>query len=456
MRPTTEGSLAMPSRVASVWTLALLLLWAGCQSGPRTIPGPRDTGTALPNAQDATADTTTADSQLDTETPPLPEDAVSDTAADGGTTVFDDTEPPDDTPVVGVQHPCQTSTLPGSNDPDITQCVCELDPFCCEGPWDSLCVAYAASPACGVECDCTNWDATDLACGTDDDCLICDDDNPCNGVWQCVGGQCTASAPTVCEPLEESVCVINACNPLTGACELSSDSTACDDGNFCSVDACDLDTDTCTFSPIENCGDNHPCAPASTPTSMDPVVTDCVCAIDSFCCETAWDSTCVEKAQTQCDQTCTCETAEPTALLCTADSDCAFCDDNSDLCDGTWRCLEGLCSSVPTVVCDNSNDLGCVISVCLPALGACTLQAQAGMCADGEVCTSDSCAQDTGTCSNLPIPNCNAAEYSCNGACPDPTYDLSKPCQCDPTCWEFGDCCEDLCTYCSDPDHCSS
>ena len=46
---------------------------------------------------------------------------------------------------------CSVSQDPGCTDPDIQQCVCDLDPVCCMGPYDNNCVNLAAS-ACGAGC----------------------------------------------------------------------------------------------------------------------------------------------------------------------------------------------------------------------------------------------------------------------------------------------------------------
>lgn len=42
---------------------------------------------------------------------------------------------------------------PGSDQPACTSCVCNLDPFCCNNAWDSLCV-QAASTTCNAACQC--------------------------------------------------------------------------------------------------------------------------------------------------------------------------------------------------------------------------------------------------------------------------------------------------------------
>ncbi len=46
---------------------------------------------------------------------------------------------------------CAANGTPGCEDVEITECVCGLDPFCCENEWDDLC-AGAAVEQCNAEC----------------------------------------------------------------------------------------------------------------------------------------------------------------------------------------------------------------------------------------------------------------------------------------------------------------
>jgi hypothetical protein len=49
----------------------------------------------------------------------------------------------------GTQDCCDTSPLPGCNDPTVEQCVCAQDGYCCASAWDSICVSEVDSYACG-------------------------------------------------------------------------------------------------------------------------------------------------------------------------------------------------------------------------------------------------------------------------------------------------------------------
>ena len=87
----------------------------------------------------------------------------------------------------------------------------------------------------------------------------------------------------------------------------------CEDVNFDGiVDGADLGLllgawDTCTPVAVDSCG--HPCAgdcceAHDTPNCNDGECCTTVCAIDPFCCATAWDATCVAEAETLCGALC--------------------------------------------------------------------------------------------------------------------------------------------------------
>jgi len=44
---------------------------------------------------------------------------------------------------------CEVGSSPGCDDPVVEQCVCDLDPFCCNHLWDGFCVQEVESRGCG-------------------------------------------------------------------------------------------------------------------------------------------------------------------------------------------------------------------------------------------------------------------------------------------------------------------
>ncbi|UCG32460.1 MAG: hypothetical protein JSU68_12435, partial [Phycisphaerales bacterium] len=71
---------------------------------------------------------------------------------------------------------CQTDHGAGCNDPDIEACVCAADAYCCNGEWDSDCVATVDNLDCGtcvIAGDCNGNglpDACDVSEGISPDC----------------------------------------------------------------------------------------------------------------------------------------------------------------------------------------------------------------------------------------------------------------------------------------------
>lgn len=44
---------------------------------------------------------------------------------------------------------CVPTSTPSCSNPSVAQCVCQVDPFCCQVQWDSLCVSEVESLGCG-------------------------------------------------------------------------------------------------------------------------------------------------------------------------------------------------------------------------------------------------------------------------------------------------------------------
>jgi hypothetical protein len=60
---------------------------------------------------------------------------------------------------------CTESTVPGCGDPSIESCVCEQDDYCCSTAWDAICVNEVEGLGCG---SCTNVGSTGDDYGTSD------------------------------------------------------------------------------------------------------------------------------------------------------------------------------------------------------------------------------------------------------------------------------------------------
>jgi hypothetical protein len=294
---------------------------------------------------------------------------------------------------------CEASETPGTADQAIQDCVCTADPFCCETMWDALCVNQAED--CGALCGCKD-PAADLSCAGDADCAKCNDENDlCAEKWTCSGGTCVNGGPVVCDTSNDTGCMVSECNYSSGECEQAGDNSLCDDQDFCTTDSCDEAAGQCTFEKMEGCGTNPPCQTAATPGSNDPVVTECVCAIDDFCCSEwfGWTPDCAELAEESCGLNCDCTTLPDADLACQEDADCGWCG-TANPCDGVWTCQGGVCSGTGPTVCETNADTECMKNECNPETIHCEMTPQPQVCDDGDTCTADVCDEATGQCSN--------------------------------------------------------
>ena len=304
----------------------------------------------------------------------------------------------------------------------------------------------------------------DCKCTKDADCGAFDDDNKCSGSLFCD----TSAAPFTCELNLKSVvtctgkgntdCTKEACNPKTGACDVSliADGTACDaDGNACTAkdtcsnglckpgknacactkdadcakhedgDACNgtlfCDTQAQPFAcrvwqlSIQHCThDGTPCSD----TKCDPKTGKCGKVADDE------NETCIADGG-GCFVPGTCKSgackAGSKTCACTKDADCDDKDDG-DKCNGVFHCdkstTPALCKAKPNsfVACPPGKDDGpCKHTECVPETGSCqTKTLKAGEpCDDGDVCTPDEvcdaqqlCSSKTSICGCADVSDC--------------------------------------------------
>ncbi len=161
--------------------------------------------------------------------------------------------------------PCdQPDGTPGCDIPDCCKRICALDPFCCDTGWDQICADEAdLFPQCNP-----------FGCSSD----------PANGPC------CVADGTPFCEIADccRSVCAID---PF--CCDISWDGICA--GEAATFPQCLCNNPSgCTNDPA-----NGPCCVADGTPFCENV--DCcrrVCAIDPFCCTTAWDQLCADEAAT--------------------------------------------------------------------------------------------------------------------------------------------------------------
>ncbi len=317
----------------------------------------------------------------------------------------------------------------GCDDGDCTDIVCEMDSYCCNNTWDSICAqeAGALCPVCGGDVPVCG----DKVCGSGETCSNCPGDcgvcppecgdAECNGDEDCVScaEDCGACQGNCCESNGGVGCETPSCQDAVCA----ADAWCCNNewDNICADEAAEL---------CIGCMDVGNCCAIDHGTGCEnQAVQDCVCAIDAWCCNNAWDNICVTEAQNDCGANC--ELANFCGdQVCSGDEDCVSCEVDCGAC-----CGDGICEAAL------GEDCG-------------TCEADCGACCGDDVCDADmgedceTCAADCGAC---PVAS------TCAERCSE--FDADLACQCDSLCFSIGDCCQDVCTECADsdfPDQCGA
>ncbi len=211
---------------------------------------------------------------------------------------------------------CCISSPDGSSgcadNPKIEACVCAADNFCCDAQWDQTCVAQAIG--CGLFCPqpalCCYLDAEETCfesapgqcvCAMDPSC--CDDDwtlacaqlaatsceAPCPSGSDC----CANGSGPGCDVFEIQACVCGA-DPF--CCNANWDSACVASAVTCGA-ACDPPTggDCCiSDSGLAGCTDPQP----------SPGTQNCVCQTLPQCCSADWTLECVNEAIAECGLDC--------------------------------------------------------------------------------------------------------------------------------------------------------
>lgn len=208
---------------------------------------------------------------------------------------------------------------PGCGDPQCEACVCDLDAFCCNTAWDDICVGEA-NVDCPFDCNCPLLADCCLSPGTLPRCdnpgceaCVCTlDDFCCEVAWD---APCVELANQSCP--NECGCAVLGCPGKGGSCYEPNGTTGCDEVECCEK-VCAVDTFCCEAAWDVVCADEAIALCQTFPTEFccvlgtnvpgcgNPFCEDCICPNDPFCCDVAWDSTCVDQAQADCSGPCQC------------------------------------------------------------------------------------------------------------------------------------------------------
>ena len=248
--------------------------------------------------------------------------------------------------------------------------------------------------------------------------------------------------------------------------------TNCSDDNNCTEDFCLQDTGECIHDAVayccladQECADDDVCNGAETCKSNkckqgealkcddDNVCTDDACVPSEGCVYVPNEEPCDDNDPCTTDDYCAedGQCVGKTWCLCFTDADCL---DDGDLCNGAYKCQGNFCVIDPATVVDCSDDDLCTDDSCDQNTGECVYDAISGCCNfdeecddgnvcngvetcvgnkcqtgetlkcnDDNVCTDDSCDSASGcvyTPNNAPCSdgdNCATGDFCSNGAC---------------------------------------
>ncbi len=284
---------------------------------------------------------------------------------------------------------------------------------CGAGNIDTRLAVYA-----GCECPVT---AEPLECNDDHGSAAEGDTGlPCPGTFEAslslpaVQGECykirvgTFSAGTVTGPDVLNIQCLE--GEPTGACCFSDDTCLILTPSDCQGQAGDYQGDFSLCDPnpclVPVCGDPKTgdcCQANGTPFCNDSACCKVVCAADSFCCDTSWDSICAGEAADLCVLC-----AAPTGACCLSDNTCIITDEVA--CKGQGGVYQG-----DDTTCDPS-PCGPVIACGEPSTGDCCENNGTPFCSDLECCEAV-CAADPFCC-----------ETTWDGVCADEAADLCTLC----------------------------
>lgn len=211
--------------------------------------------------------------------------------------------------------------LPGCNQGLCCASVCERDPFCCQTEWDSGCTQIADG-----ESDCVKTQCGDFGAGnpcTEHSNPASENPACCNAVCAQDSFCCDVEWDISCVERAQGIatcgCATTCGDPCAGDCCTGHANPSCDDETCCDL-VCDGDDYCCTVvwdalcaetarslcnapdaaCPAPQCGDaglDDCCRPSNSPACAQSACCQAVCAVDSFCCQFAWDEQCAAAAR---------------------------------------------------------------------------------------------------------------------------------------------------------------
>ncbi|KAK5575718.1 hypothetical protein RB653_006852 [Dictyostelium firmibasis] len=272
---------------------------------------------------------------------------------------------------------------------------------------------------------CPYYDACNVCQGDNTSCCLpsnCDN-NPIL-IGQCINATCVngfcVKQPPGC-PSTQS-CYDGLCTPGVGCSQVP---RVCADLNPCTSDSCSSELNSCVFTPIPNC----------VTCGEGACVTTDLCNV-----QTCINNTCVSVPK-DCSNPNQCDTDGCVSPLGMCTHTPKNCSDDDDCTIDSCSATNGSCLHEPLDNCIECQNIQCITTdKCNPkiCIGGTDCNSTVKSCNDGNYCTMDLCSSPDGTCSNIPIENCeNCRSSGCittdlcnvqhciNGSC------VSVPKECD-------------------------
>ncbi|MBR59025.1 MAG: hypothetical protein CMH54_13535 [Myxococcales bacterium] len=280
---------------------------------------------------------------------------------------------------------------------------CDDDDACTE---NDSCFEGACTGGTAKVCDEPTQCST-FACNSDsgeceeanvEDGTACDSDEPCTVDATCVEGACTGGSPKDCD--DTNPCTTDSCVSETGDCEhvALDNGTDCTGGDACLEGGVCWDGECQDATPVECPDDGNPCTLIACDAGecVTSSVEDAEPCDDGNACtdgESCLGGDCVATTTEDCSDgnDCTQDSCDPVTAECTHDADIlddVDCEDGNQ-CTVADACLSGFCVPGNAINCDDNNS-----------------------------CTNDSCDESTGVCNHAYTGDDQPCEFDAAGLAP--------------------------------------
>lgn len=182
---------------------------------------------------------------------------------------------------------CEAHAGPGCEESSVQTCVCDENAACCGFDWSAECVELAQG-TCEATCEPDATTGDSTTGETSDDSGSTGGDTEGTTGFGATGGEELG-------PCCESVGAGAGClHQPTQQCVCAIDSGCCDDD--WTAECAALAQSDCNACTSGDC-----CTPQGSAGCNDQAVETCVCALDDFCCNQTYDEICADLAASECE-----------------------------------------------------------------------------------------------------------------------------------------------------------